>query len=52
LVYNVTSLVSFHRIEAFRQAVLRVKRGTETLVLVGNKCDMENKREVTKELRS
>ncbi|KAJ7848345.1 P-loop containing nucleoside triphosphate hydrolase protein, partial [Mycena olivaceomarginata] len=49
LVYDITSLLSFKRLEVFLQTVRRIKRGEEIMVLVGNKSDKESEREVTKE---
>ncbi|KAJ7859075.1 P-loop containing nucleoside triphosphate hydrolase protein [Mycena olivaceomarginata] len=48
LVYDITSLPSFKRLEVFLQAVRRIKRGEAIMVLVG-KSDKESEREVTKE---
>uniref|UniRef100_A0A6B2LK98 Uncharacterized protein n=1 Tax=Arcella intermedia TaxID=1963864 RepID=A0A6B2LK98_9EUKA len=47
--YSVTSKVSFQDINNFYQQILRVK-GTDWFpaVLVGNKCDLEKSREVSK----
>ncbi|KAJ7806727.1 small GTPase superfamily [Mycena leptocephala] len=48
-VYDITSLLSFKRLEVFLQAVRRIKKGEEIMVLVGNKSDKGSEREVTKE---
>ncbi|KAJ7804877.1 small GTPase superfamily, partial [Mycena olivaceomarginata] len=45
LVYDITSLPSFKRLEVFLQAVRRIKRGEVIMVLVGNKSDKESERE-------
>ncbi|KAJ7785972.1 ras protein [Mycena metata] len=49
LVYSVGSRSTFQRLQIFRQAVRRIKRGDPTLLLVGNKCDMVADREVSRE---
>jgi len=49
LVYSITSRVSFEEIVQFRDQVLRAKEGEKVpMVLLGNKCDLENDREVSK----
>jgi len=48
LVYSVDYRLSFERLEIFHQAVLRVKRGHAIFMLVGNKCDKAQEREVSK----
>ncbi len=55
LVFSIASRASFDRIRALRDFVLRVKDAENVpIVFVGNKCDMEDQREVsvaeTKEL--
>ncbi|KAH9068163.1 ras family-domain-containing protein [Lactarius deliciosus] len=47
LVYSITDRDSFDSISAYHQQILRVK-DTESvpIVLVGNKCDLENERRV------
>lgn len=47
LVYSITSRSSFEEIRTFHQQILRVKdRDRFPVVLVGNKCDLENERVV------
>lgn len=47
-VYSVTSRSSFDEVTAFQEQILRVKDEDEVpLVLVGNKRDLENQRQVT-----
>ncbi|KAJ7862479.1 P-loop containing nucleoside triphosphate hydrolase protein [Mycena olivaceomarginata] len=46
---DITTLLSFKRLEVFLQAVRRIKRGEAIMVLVGNKSDKESEREVTKQ---
>eukprot|EP01112_Ceratiomyxa_fruticulosa_P020929 TRINITY_DN7260_c1_g1_i2.p1 TRINITY_DN7260_c1_g1~~TRINITY_DN7260_c1_g1_i2.p1 ORF type:complete len:225 (-),score=42.85 TRINITY_DN7260_c1_g1_i2:134-712(-) len=47
-VYSITSMQSFSEITGFRDHILRVKdESTYPIVLVGNKCDLESKREVS-----
>merc|ERR1712137_529137 len=47
IIYSITCRNSFNQVPAFRNQVLKVK-DTESipLMLVGNKCDLEEKREV------
>ena len=47
--YSVTSRPTFNRLEGFRQSMRRVKRGDLIFMLVGNKCDQVQEREVSKE---
>ncbi|KIJ45750.1 hypothetical protein M422DRAFT_166602 [Sphaerobolus stellatus SS14] len=49
LVYSIASRASFDRLEIFRQSMLRVKRTKPIFMLVGNKCDKSNEREVTRD---
>ena len=50
LVYSITSRQSFEEITTFQQQILRVKdRDYFPMVVVGNKCDLEGEREVTKQ---
>ncbi|KAJ7680894.1 ras protein [Mycena polygramma] len=49
LVYSIASRSTFERLEVFRQSVRRVKGADPILMLVGNKCDKANEREVAKE---
>ncbi|EFA83137.1 Ras GTPase [Heterostelium album PN500] len=47
-VYDVTSRTSFEEINVVRDQIIRVKDNERVpIVLVGNKCDLENQREVT-----
>ncbi|EGC36385.1 hypothetical protein DICPUDRAFT_47179 [Dictyostelium purpureum] len=47
-VYDVTSRTSFEEINVVREQIIRVKDNDKVpIVLVGNKCDLENLREVT-----
>eukprot|EP01091_Cochliopodium_minus_P021421 TRINITY_DN979_c0_g2_i2.p1 TRINITY_DN979_c0_g2~~TRINITY_DN979_c0_g2_i2.p1 ORF type:complete len:109 (-),score=21.46 TRINITY_DN979_c0_g2_i2:38-364(-) len=49
IVYSITSRDSFDEISIFRDQVLRVKdEDFFPLVLIGNKCDLEDEREVTR----
>jgi len=49
-VYDVTAKVSFQEVEEFHQSILRVKDvDFVPFILVGNKCDMEGRRQVSKE---
>lgn len=53
LVYSITSRQSFEEITTFQQQILRVKdKDYFPMVVVGNKCDLENEREVTRQGRS
>ena len=49
LVYSIASRATFDRLEVFRQAMLKVKRQKPVFMLVGNKCDKQYEREVSKE---
>jgi GTPase KRas protein len=49
LVYSIASRATFNRLEGFRQSMRRVKRGDPIFMLVGNKCDKVQEREVSKE---
>lgn len=49
LVYSIASRATFERLEVFRQAMLKVKRQAPIFMLVGNKCDKQYEREVTRE---
>ena len=48
LVYSVTSRSSFEDLEEFHQSMRRVKRHNLIFMLVGNKCDMTQDRQVSK----
>jgi len=48
-VFAVTSRSSFDEVTAFREQILRVKDEDKVpMVLAGNKCDLDNERQVTK----
>ncbi|KAL1900327.1 RAS1 protein [Ceratocystis pirilliformis] len=50
LVYSITSRQSFDEITTFQQQILRVKdKDYFPMVVVGNKCDLESQREVTRQ---
>jgi GTPase KRas protein len=50
LVYSITSRQSFEEIMTFQQQILRVKdKDYFPIILVGNKCDLEGERQVSKE---
>jgi GTPase KRas protein len=50
LVYSITSRQSFEEITTFQQQILRVKdKDYFPMVVVGNKCDLEHEREVTRQ---
>lgn len=49
LVYSITSRDTFERLEIFRQSILRVKRSKPIFILVGNKCDRTQDRQVSRE---
>ena len=48
LVYSITSRQSFEFLESLREEIVRVKDGKLLTVLLGNKCDLEDQREVGK----
>ena len=48
MVYSITSRSSFDEITSFREQILRVKDADKApMVLVANKSDLENERQVT-----
>ncbi|OCH96633.1 ras protein [Obba rivulosa] len=49
LVYSIASRATFERLDVFRQAMLKVKRQKPIFMLVGNKCDKQLEREVSRE---
>ena len=49
LVYSIASRATFERLEVFRQAMLKVKRTKPVFMLVGNKCDKQYEREVSRD---
>lgn len=50
LVYSITSRQSFEEIMTFQQQILRVKdKDYFPIIVVGNKCDLENERQVSTE---
>ena len=50
LIYSVTSRASYEELKEFQRQILRVKdRDTFPMILVANKCDMEQDRVVTVE---
>jgi len=50
LVYSITSRQSFEEIMTFQQQILRVKdKDYFPIILVGNKCDLEGERVVSRE---
>ncbi|KAH9835785.1 ras protein [Rhodofomes roseus] len=49
LVYSIASRATFDRLDVFRQAMLKVKRQKPVFMLVGNKCDKQYEREVSRE---
>src|SRR3990167_5380264 len=47
-VYAITSHISFDEITTFREQILRAKGTNDVpMILVGNKCDLEEERDVT-----
>ena len=52
LVYSITSLDTFNKIEYYYENALRISKFYDTelpAVLIGNKCDLEDRRQVTTE---
>ncbi len=48
LVYSINARQSFQEIETFQQQILRVKdKDYFPIIVVGNKCDLENERQVS-----
>lgn len=53
LVYSITSRQSFDEIQTFQQQILRVKdRDYFPIIIVGNKCDLDGEREVSRQGKS
>lgn len=50
LVFSITSLSSLHELEELRAQIIRIKDNDERvpIVLVGNKCDLEEDRSVSR----
>jgi GTPase KRas protein len=46
-VYSITQRSSFVRLERYYQDMMRTKRGQPKFILVGNKYDMQQRREVS-----
>ncbi len=50
MVYSITSRQSFDEILVFQQQILRVKDKDDfPIIVVGNKCDLEGERQVSKQ---
>lgn len=50
LVYSITSRQSFEEIRTFQQQILRVKdKDYFPIIIVGNKCDLDSEREVSRQ---
>ena len=50
LVYSITSRQSFDEIQTFQQQILRVKdKDYFPIIIVGNKCDLDAEREVSRQ---
>jgi GTPase KRas len=50
LVYSITARQSFEEIMTFQQQILRVKdKDYFPIIVVGNKCDLEGERQVSKQ---
>ena len=50
LVYSITSRQSFEEIQVFQQQILRVKdKDYFPIIIVGNKCDLDSEREVSRQ---
>lgn len=50
LVYSITSRQSFDEIQTFQQQILRVKdKDYFPIIIVGNKCDLDGEREVSRQ---
>lgn len=50
LVYSITSRQSFEEILTFQQQILRVKdKDYFPIIIVGNKCDLDGERQVSKQ---
>ena len=50
LVFSITSLSSLQELADLREQIMRIKDDNHVpIVLVGNKCDLENERQVSTE---
>ena len=50
LVYSINSRQSFDEIQTFQQQILRVKdRDYFPIIIVGNKCDLDSEREISRQ---
>eukprot|EP01123_Difflugia_compressa_P004288 TRINITY_DN15669_c0_g1_i1.p1 TRINITY_DN15669_c0_g1~~TRINITY_DN15669_c0_g1_i1.p1 ORF type:complete len:121 (+),score=22.53 TRINITY_DN15669_c0_g1_i1:111-473(+) len=50
LTYSITSKCSYDEIAVFKEQVLRVKDTDQVpMVICGNKCDLENERQISKD---
>ena len=48
LVYSITDRSSFEKVQKLREKVIMVQSSTVPVILVGNKCDLESERVVSK----
>lgn len=49
IIYSIASRASFEEIQQYQQQILRVKdKDYFPMILVGNKCDLEDERQVSK----
>ena len=49
LLYDITQKKSFEAISEWMKSIQEIKGDNFPIILLGNKCDLENKREITKE---
>ena len=50
IVYSITNSESFSEVERIRKRIERVRNSKDVpMVIIGNKCDLENQRKVSKE---
>ena len=50
LVYDITNELSFEKIEFWHKCVKQYSNNDVSLILVGNKCDLDEQRVITKEM--
>ncbi|KAL9641817.1 hypothetical protein ABK040_011802 [Willaertia magna] len=49
LVYSITDKESFEKVKKLREKITMVQDNNVPMILVGNKCDLEDQRQITKE---
>ena len=49
LLYDITSIETFNAIKGWVESIIEIKGNNFPIVLIGNKCDLEEKRKITKD---